>query len=72
MAHVPWLPQSHGKRTAAPTELIDVFPTLIDLTGIPLLVGDDFPLEGRTLRPLLETPSLPTLPDRDFALSTYV
>lgn len=71
IAHVPWLPQSHGQRTGAPTELVDIFPTLVDLAGISPLEGDAFPLEGRSLQPLLENPSLPTLPDRDFALSTY-
>lgn len=71
MAHVPWLPQSHGQRTGAPTELVDVMPTLIDLAGLPTLTGDTLPLEGVSLRPVLENPSLPTLPSRDFALSTY-
>ena len=70
MAHVPWIPQSHGQRTSAPTELVDVYPSLVDLAGVPPLTGDTFPLEGRSIRPLLENPKLETLPDRDFALST--
>lgn len=33
----PWIPQSHGKRSNAPVELVDVFPTMIDLSGSPQL-----------------------------------
>jgi hypothetical protein len=34
---VPWLPQSQGKRSDALVELVDVFPTMIDLSGTPKL-----------------------------------
>ena len=71
IVHVPWLTQSHGKRSAAPVELIDVFPTLSDLAGLALPSDDAHPLEGVSLRPLLEDPSLEVLPTRSFALSTY-
>jgi iduronate 2-sulfatase len=50
---------------------VDVYPTLVDLLGLPLPTADSFPLEGLSLRPLLEQPSLRMLPGRDFALSTY-
>ena len=43
--HVPWLPHSHGARAAAPVELVDIFPTLLDLTNLPH-PKDDFALEG--------------------------
>ena len=71
LIHVPWLEQSHGRRTSAPTELIDVFPTLCDLAGIGQPSSDAYPLEGVSVVPALENPVLPTLPGRDFALSTY-
>jgi len=71
MIHVPWLPQSHGQRSAAPTELIDVFPTLAELAGLGQPVNDAFALEGVSLTPVLKDPTLPTLPSRDYALSTY-
>jgi hypothetical protein len=71
MIHVPWLTQSHGQHTGGLTELIDVYPTLLDLLELPHPTDDAFPLEGVSLRPLLEQPSLPMLPSRDFALSTY-
>ncbi|TWT80193.1 Choline-sulfatase [Planctomycetes bacterium CA13] len=39
-----------GDRCGAPVGLIDVFPTLLDLCGLPEKVG----LDGQSLRPLLE------------------
>lgn len=68
---VPWLPSSHGARSAAPVELVDIYPTLIDLAGIPPPANDSFPLAGESLVPLLLNPSLPTLPNRSIARSTY-
>lgn len=43
---VPWLPQSQGKRSDALVELVDVFPTMIDLSGTPSL-PDKTPLVRR-------------------------
>ena len=34
--HDPASPQSFGKHYRFPVELVDIFPTLVDLTGIPL------------------------------------
>lgn len=39
--------------------------------GLPQPSTDTFALEGVSLRPLLEQPSLRVLPSRDYALSTY-
>ena len=39
-------------------QLIDTFPTLCDLMGLPQPTTDAFALEGVSLRPLLERPSL--------------
>lgn len=41
-----------GSETNAAVSLVDLFPTLIDLTGVP----DKENLEGRSLSPLLENP----------------
>jgi iduronate 2-sulfatase len=41
------------------------------MMGLPQPTTEAFPLEGLSLRPLLEDPSLRTLPAHDFALSTY-
>ncbi len=41
-----------GRVVRAPVELIDVYPTLVDLAGLPTPLG----LEGRSLRPLFDRP----------------
>ncbi|MBX3177971.1 MAG: sulfatase [Candidatus Hydrogenedentes bacterium] len=42
-----------GQRCATPVGLIDIYPTLTDLCGLPARDG----LDGRSLRPLLEDPA---------------
>jgi iduronate 2-sulfatase len=44
--------KSAGKTTRALAELVDLFPTLIDVCGLPPVAG----LEGRSLKPVLENP----------------
>ena len=45
--------QQAGMRTSSPTELIDLFPTLVDLCHLPKPAG----LEGRSLAPVLRDPT---------------
>lgn len=56
-AHVPMIiatpDHRGGQRTRALVELVDLYPTLLDLGGLPNATG----LEGVSLRPLLENPS---------------
>lgn len=47
-----------GVRTEAIVELIDLFPTLVDFAGLPAPAH----LEGKSLRPQMENPSLPARP----------
>jgi uncharacterized sulfatase len=44
--------KSRGQTSAGLVELLDLFPTLCDLTGVPPPPG----LEGKSLRPLLDDP----------------
>lgn len=44
-----------GARVTSPAELLDIYPTLIDLAGLPAQEG----LEGHSLRPQLEDASAP-------------
>ncbi|MEM6331964.1 MAG: sulfatase [Planctomycetota bacterium] len=56
LVHVPGMTEP-GTTTDAPVNLLDLFPTLVDLTGLPEVEGRKIPgahgLEGRSLRPLL-------------------
>jgi arylsulfatase A-like enzyme len=50
LAAGPGIPR--GTVVSTPVELLDVYPTLVDLAGLPKPAG----LEGRSLRPLLAHP----------------
>ena len=52
---VPWMTSEHNKGTTQFTELIDLYPTLTDLAGIP----SPDSLQGTSLRPLLEDTDSP-------------
>ncbi len=59
-ARVPLLlvpPAGSGKaaRTAAPAELVDIYPTLLEMCGLPAAEG----ARGRSLAPLLADPEAP-------------
>ena len=58
---VPWLVQSHGKRSAVITELVDVLPTLSDLAGLPapLVRPREAPMGGVSLGKFTSNPLLP-------------
>jgi iduronate 2-sulfatase len=47
--------EQHGSKTRALTELLDLFPTLAGLAGLPVPAN----LEGESLQPVLGDPSLP-------------
>lgn len=42
----PYIPQSHGKRSEALVELVDVMPTLAELAGVALPGNDEDKLDG--------------------------
>jgi len=69
MMRVPWLGErARGRHSKALVEVVDVYRTLCDLMGVPL-PDDDVPLDGVSLRPLLEDPSLGKV--KDVALSVH-
>ena len=58
IVYVPWLPQSHGKRTSAMVEIVDLMPTAIEIMDIGATLPDLAQLEGTSFLPLLLQPSL--------------
>jgi len=68
--HAPGL-AGNGRTCGHPVSLIDVYPTLVDLCGLP---GEPHkkrrgaPLDGHSLRPLLAEPERKTWPARPVAL----
>ncbi|MGY8647177.1 MAG: sulfatase [Verrucomicrobiales bacterium] len=62
--HTPDMKNAAGKKTEALVELVDMYPTLCDLAGLPIPKH----LEGTSLTPLLENPKGQV---KDFALSQY-
>lgn len=57
--------KAKGKHTAAMAELVDLYPTLLDLCGFTIPQN----LDGKSLRPLLDAPHLQV---KSFALSQFV
>ena len=61
----PWVDGSVGLRSDALVELTDLYPTIMELAGVPLPPGED--LDGASLAPLMRGGAGP----RDSALSVY-
>lgn len=54
MVHTPWIPESVGATTASLTELVDVFPTVAKLAGLPVPPGVD----GKDISALQSNPKV--------------
>jgi arylsulfatase A-like enzyme len=48
---------AEGKASAQPVSLVDLYPTFIDLAGLPEQPHPHLPLDGHSLGPLLEDPA---------------
>ena len=72
---VPWLPQSHGKRSSVITELVDVMPSLSDLAGLPppVIHAGEAPLDGVSFASVLESgvSTITSNRGKGWALSVY-
>lgn len=56
-------------RSKALVELVDVYKTVCDLVGLPLPEDDAVPIDGVSLRPILEAPETASV--KEYALSTF-
>ena len=56
LIHVPWLPQSHGQSSPVKAELVDLYRTLADLTGITDIQPS---VQGMSLKSVFESPASP-------------
>ena len=66
---VPWLPAGHGQHARSLFELVDVFPTIVDLAELPLPSNEVVPLSGVSQTAVLHNASAVV---KSFALSQYV
>jgi arylsulfatase A-like enzyme len=57
-----------GTTTTAPVELVDIYPTLLDLCSLPVSTTSSHSLEGTSFLPLLEDPNQPW---KEAAFSQY-
>lgn len=69
----PWIPQSVGARSSVLAELVDIFPTMAELAGIPLPDAEKEPLDGVSLASVLRAPTDATAATqlKPWALSMY-
>lgn len=66
MIHTPWFPMSVGQTTASLTELVDIFPTVAALAGLP--VPDS--LDGTDVSALQSNPKVCTFLSRNMFFAT--
>ena len=63
IVRAPMLPASTGRTTRVLAELVDVFPTLADLAGVPLGSDDAHRVDGTSLAPVFSDPSTTVVPN---------
>eukprot|EP00937_MAST-01D_sp_MAST-1D-sp2_P002297 g2297.t1 len=70
MVRAPWKgAAAAGKRSSALVELVDLFPALAELAGLPAAPRDTHPLEGKSFAPALDDPQ--GWAGKGWALSQY-
>ena len=70
LVRVPWLPNSHGKRTSAIVEHIDMYPSLAELAGVPVNRKDES-IDGISWAGLLHDPASKNGYHKDAAFSQF-
>lgn len=65
----PWIPASKGARASGIVELVDLYRTVHDLLNLSLPSGDTYPVDGTSLKPILEDPAHAKV--KDVALAEY-
>jgi hypothetical protein len=65
----PSLPASANRVNYDPVELVDVYRTVADLVGLQVPTGDEFAVDGHSLKPALVDPTVPA--GDGVALSMY-
>ena len=66
----PWKPASAGQRASALIELVGLYPTLVELMGLPM-PKDKHPLEGHSFAALFDDPKADMPAGQQWALSQY-
>ena len=59
IVRAPWLKKSAGQVTGVMAELVDLYPTIAELAGIPVT---DEAIDGVSLAPVFEDPTLLSIP----------
>ena len=65
----PWMTESHGQKTQAFAEAVDIFQTLGELAGIP--VPESEGAQGKSLVPVMRAPADPATAVHRAALSQF-
>merc|ERR1712100_815574 len=55
LMHVPWMPETFGRRTNALVEMVDVMPTTLDIMGLTETVADREDWDGASFLPLMSS-----------------
>ena len=59
IVRAPWLKKSVGQVTGVMAELVDLYPTIAELAGVPVT---NEALDGVSLAPIFEDPTLLSIP----------
>ena len=59
IVRAPWLKKSVGQTTGVMAELVDLYPTITELAGVPVT---DEALDGVSAAPIFEDPTLLSIP----------